>query len=462
MSGNGQEAPHLRRVLTLSDLVIYGIILIQPVAPMALFGFANRDSMGHAVTAILCAMIAIIFTAISYGRMANRYPAAGSAYTYVGRGLHPLLGFLAGFTMFLDYLIVPVICTLYSGIAANHLLPFVPTRAWFFLFAAGFTWLNLKGIKATARVNIVLVIGMSMVVFWYMGAAIWHIWHGTGFNSLFTTEPFYHSSTFNWTVIFRGTALAALTYIGFDGLTTLSEEVENPRRNILLAAVLTCLITGVWSGIQIYLAQVAVPWSEWEGFLRNMAVKFGPENALDKAMIGIGNLVGGHALEEAIALTLLVATIGSGVTGMTGGSRILYGMGRDRVLPRWFFAHLSASTGVPSYNLLLIGALSLLGANVLTYDKCAHLINFGAFIAFMLVNMASIREYFFRAEKKSIGSFFKNFLPPAVGFLACLTIWKNLPPQTFIVGGSWLAVGVIYLAVRTRFFREKLEVQDVF
>jgi putrescine importer len=459
---SGDSGVKLRRVLSLSDLVIYGIILIQPVAPMALFGFANRDSGGHAVTAILCAMIAIIFTAISYGRMANHYPAAGSAYTYVGRGLNPHLGFLAGFTMFLDYLIVPVICTLYCGIAANHLLPAVPTRAWFILFACGFTWLNLRGIKATARVNMGLMIGMSVVVFWYMGAAVWHIYHGTGFNGLFTTEPFYHSSTFDWAVIFRGTALAALTYIGFDGLTTLSEEVDNPRRNILLATVMTCLITGVWSSMQIYLAQAAVPWHEWEGFLRDMAVKFGPENAIDKAMIGVGNLVGGRALEETIAMTLLVACIGSGVTGMTGSSRILYGMGRDRVLPGRFFAHLSKNTRVPSKNLLLIGGLSLIGANLLTYDQCAHLINFGAFLAFMLVNAASIREYFFRAEKKSIGSFFKNFLPPAVGLIACFIIWINLPPQTFMIGCSWLSVGAIYLVVRTRGFRRKLEVQDVF
>ncbi len=462
MSDNGQGNAHLRRVLTLPDLVIYGIILIQPVAPMALFGFANRDSEGHAVTAILCAMIAIIFTAISYGRMANRYPAAGSAYTYVGRGLNPHLGFLAGFTMFLDYLIVPVICILYCGIAANHLLPAVPTRAWFFLFAGAFTWLNLRGIKATARLNMGLMIGMSLVVFWYMGAAIWHIWHGTGFNGLFTTEPFYHSSTFDWAVIFRGTALAALTYIGFDGLTTLSEEVENPRRNILLAAVITCVITGVWSSLQIYLAQVAVPWHEWEGFLRDMAVKFGPENALDKAMIGVGHLVGGQALEETIAITLLVACIGSGVTGMTGSSRILYGMGRDGVLPRGFFAHLSPSAGVPSKNLMMIGALALIFANLLTFDQCAHLINFGAFMAFMLVNLASIWEYYIRGGKKTVGSFFKNLLPPFVGFCACSIIWGNLPWQTFMFGGSWLTVGFIYLAVRTRFFRVKLEVQDVF
>ena len=190
-SGSGLK---LRRVLTLSDLVIYGIILIQPVAPMALFGFANRNSAGHAVTAILLAMTAILFTAISYGRMANRYPAAGSAYTYVGRGLNPHLGFIAGFTMFLDYLFVPIICTIYTSIAAHHMIPAVPTRIWFFFFAGGFTWLNLRGIKTTSRVNWLLMIVMSVVVFWFMAAAIKYLTSTKGIGGLFTIEPFYHKS----------------------------------------------------------------------------------------------------------------------------------------------------------------------------------------------------------------------------------------------------------------------------
>ncbi len=459
---SANSAVKLRRVLTLSDLVIYGIILIQPVAPMALFGFANRNSAGHAVTAILLAMTAIIFTAISYGRMANRYPAAGSAYTYVGRGLNPYLGFVAGFTMFLDYLIVPTICTIYTSIAAHHMIPAIPTRIWFVFFAGGFTWLNLRGIKATSRVNWFLMIVMSVVVFWFMAAAIRYIASTKGTGGIFTIEPFYHKSSFSWPVMARGTALAALTYIGFDGLTTLSEEVENPRRNILLATVLTCLITGIWSGAQVYLAQASVAWHQWPAFLQDMAAKFGAENAIEKAMIGVANLVGGGILEVTIAFILLVAHIGSGVTGMTGSSRILYGMGRDRILPRKFFGHLSSTSAVPSYNIILIGLMSLAGANVLTYDKCAHLINFGAFLAFILVNAASIREYFFKAEKKTVKSFLKNFLPPAVGVIACSAIWLSLPRLTFTIGGTWLAVGIIYLAIRTKGFREKLEVQDIF
>ena len=128
----------LLRVLSLRDIVIYGIILIQPVAALPLFGHANDISKGHAVTTILIAMVAMIFTAISYGRMANRYPSAGSAYTYVGKGLHPYLGFVSGWSMFMDYMFVPIICVIYTSITANHMLPFIPYAFWIIFFVIGF------------------------------------------------------------------------------------------------------------------------------------------------------------------------------------------------------------------------------------------------------------------------------------------------------------------------------------
>jgi amino acid transporter len=459
-NSSGSEVK-LRRVLSLSDLVIYGIILIQPVASLPLFGLANRDSQGHTVTCILVAMFAMIFTAVSYGRMANRYPAAGSAYTYVGRGLHPYLGFIAGFTMFIDYMIVPIICTIYSGITAHHMLPMIPLWMWFIFFVAGFTVLNVNGIKVTSLANWILMIVMSAVVFWLMAAAIRFILMKNGIEGLFTTEPFYHSETFSIDIIGKGTALAALTYIGFDGLTTLSEEVENPRRNVLLATVLTCVITGVWSTAQIYLAQVSVPWSEWPRFINEMAAKFGAGNELEKAIIGVANLVGGNSLEIVLAVILLVGSIGSGITGQVGAARVMYGMGRESMLPNKFFGHLDKKNAGPVYNIILIGLISLIGAFVLDYDNCAHLINFGAFLAFILVNAAAINEYYIKAKKKTAKAFLTDLLAPGIGIVACLFIWNSLPRVTFVVGGSWVAVGIIVLAFRTKGFREAMKTKNI-
>lgn len=458
---SGNSEVKLRRVLSLSDLVIYGLIIIQPMAAFPLFGLANRDSQGHTVTVILGAMIAIIFTAISYGRMANRYPAAGSAYTYVGRGINPHLGFIAGFTMVMDYMIIPIICTIYSGITMNMFIPFIPTRVWFIVFAFGFTWLNLIGIRATNRANWIMMIFMCTVVFWFMGAAIRYLFLKNGLGGLLTTEPFYHKDTFSLAAIGRGTALAALTYIGFDGMTTLSEEVENPRRNVLLATVMTCLITGIWSGSQIYLAQAAVPWSDWPAFLEKMSVKFGANNALEKAIVGVSDLVGGSLLGFTVGFLVLLGSVGSGVTGMTGAARVLYGMGRDRILPPRVFGHLSTKYAVPSNNIVLIGLLTFVAANILTYDKCAHLINFGAFLGFMLVNLASIREYYLLGGKKTGKSFFKNFLPPIIGFVACAAVWLSLiiekntdqsyqPTLILWIGGTWLLIGATLLLISLR------------
>jgi len=452
-----QPAVRLHRVLKLRDLVIYGIILIQPVAALPLFGHANQKSQGHAAATIAIAMLAMLFTAISYGRMANRFPAAGSAYTYVGKGLHEHLGFIAGWSMFMDYILVPILCVIFTSVAANHLAPWIPYRTWLFLFAAGFTYLNLRGIKVTARTNWVLMVFMSVVVFWYMGAAVRYVLLQDGSAGLFTLRPFYSPESFSWDAVWAGTALAALTYIGFDGLTTLSEEVENPRRNVLLAAVLTCLITGLWSGSQVFLAQVA--WPDWQSITAGLADDAARNNALDTAIMSVANRVGGAWLDAVLSFTLIVGSVGSGVTGMAGAARLLFGMGRDGVLPARFFAHLDPATAEPSRNVVLIGILSLAGALVLDYQACAQLINFGAFLAFMGVNAAAIRECFVRESNHGLKAAARDLAPPLIGFIFCLTIWLNLPGTTFLFGGSWMVVGVFYLAWRTKGFRNKVEIQ---
>jgi putrescine importer len=450
-----QETPSdgkLLRVLSLRDIVIYGIILIQPVAALPLFGHANNISKGHAVTTILIAMVAMIFTAISYGRMANLYPSAGSAYTYVGKGLHPFLGFVSGWSMFMDYMFIPIICVIYSSITANHMLPFIPYPFWILFFVAGFSWLNLKGIRMASRTNTILMIIMSVVVFYFMAAAIRYIFIQNGLEGLFSVRPFYNPETFSFSAVGSATALAALTYIGFDGITTLSEEVKNPRRNIMIGALLTCLITGVWSGAQVYLAQLS--WPDWAVFTQGLPDAAAQNNALDKAIISIANRIGGALLDGSLTIILLLGGIGSGAAGQLGASRLLYGMGRDGVIPKKIFGHLDKKHSSPNYNIMIVGGLVLVGAALLNFEDSALLINFGAFFAFMGVNAASIREYFFKAEVKTLKGFLIDFLPGGIGFIFCLGIWLNLPLKTFVIGGIWMLSGVIYLAFRSKGFRE--------
>jgi len=455
-----QQRPHspvkLQRVLRLRDLVIYGIILIQPVAALPLFGHANQISQGHAVASILLAMVGMIFTAISYGRMASLYPTAGSAYTYVSKGIHPYLGFVTGWSMCMDYLFIPIICIIYSAITANHLLPIIPYSLWLLSFATLFTLLNLRGLKLAAISNWILMIIMSIVVFYFMGAAIHFIIVRDGFNGLFSLKPIYDPANFSMKPLASATALAALTYIGFDGITTLSEEVRNPKKTVLLAAVITCIVTGIWSGAQIYLAQLS--WPDWTTFTQGLTTEAARNNALDTAIMDIAHRVGGSLLDISLTIVLLLASVGSGITAQIGASRLLYGMGRDGTIPNKFFGHLDKKYLTPNYNIILVGAIALGCAFFFNYEESARLINFGAFFAFMAVNLASMVEFYFRKTKKSITDLLLNFLPSGIGLIICFFIWMNLPSKTFIIGGLWMLMGIFYLAIKTGGFRKKIGV----
>ena len=432
-------APSLKRVLTLWDLILYGIVLIMPIAPIPLFGVVQKLSDGHSVTTILLGMVAMLLTAFSYGRMAALYPTAGSAYTYVGRGLHPHLGFMAGWAMFLDYLLVPLICTIYGALTVQRLVPQVPYAVWAAAFAGTMTFVNLAGIRATVKTNFVLMLVMCGVVMAFIVLAIKVLLARQGFGGLVSIEPFYNPKTFHFGAIATATSVAALTYGGFDGVTTLAEDVKNPRRNVLLATVLVCLFTGIFGGLQIYLAQRL--WPDYRTF-----------SNLETAFMDVSRMVGGAVLFQAMAAILILANIGSGLSAQAGVSRLLFGMGRDGVLPRRF-SRLDPKRNTPVFNIVLVGAFAFLGALALNYERAAELINFGAFLAFMGVNAAAIREYYFR-RKGGSRSVLADLVVPGLGLLFCLGIWLSLPTPAKIMGALWFAVGLTYDGIKTRGFRK--------
>jgi putrescine importer len=431
-------APGLRRTLTLWDAVFYGIVLVQPVAPMGIFGVVSQEARGHVVTTILIGMFAMLLTAISYGRMARVYPSAGSAFAYVSQELHPGLGYVTGWSMVMDYVLNPMICTIYCSKVAMTFIPGVPYTAWVAAFAAVFTMLNLRGVKASARTNEVLAVGMFVVVVLFVGAALRYLFAAAP-GQIEMARPFYDPQTFALPAVLTGASIACLTYIGFDGISTLSEEVENPRRNILLATVLTCLITGVLASILVYLAQLV--WGNWTGF---------PD--VDTAFVHVAGKAGGASLFVLVSLTLLVANLGSGTSAHLGAARLLYGMGRSDALPRRFFGAVDAKSRIPRNNVLLVGALACVGGLSLTYQLGAELLNFGAFIAFMGVNLAAFVRYWVRSDERRI----MNAVLPLTGFLVCLYLWLSLRWPARVAGSLWLAAGVIYGAIKTRGFRREM------
>jgi amino acid transporter len=407
---------------------------------MPLFGIVSQEARGHVVTTVLIAMCAMLFTAVSYGRMARAYPSAGSAYTYVGREIHSGLGFVTGWSMAMDYMLNPIICTIWCSKAAGNIIPETPYPVWAVFFAVLFTALNLRGIRASARTNEVLVIAMCVVIVYFFTAAARYLLRTPGID---LTRPFYDPATFSWGAISTGTSIAVLTYIGFDGISTLSEEVHNPRRNILLATVLTCLITGVLATLEVYAGQLV--WPDYKTY---------PDP--DTAFVAVAGRAGGQVLFHAVNLTLLVATIGSGMGSQLACARLLYGMGRDNTIPRSFFGVLDARKGIPRNNVLFTGVLALAGAFTMSYQLGAELLNFGAFIAFMGVNAAALVHYYVRQEEKKL----INLVPPLLGFLICFYIWLSLRTPAKIAGGIWLLVGIAYAAWKTGGFRTRVEFSE--
>ena len=445
----GATQPHLRRVLTLWNLIFIGMVIIQPTAPMGIYGVISNTAHGHVVTTVLIAMVAMLFTAIGYGRMARVYPSAGSAYTYVGQEIHPALGYITGWSMVMDYLLNPLICTAFSAKAAMNIVPGLPFYAWLVVFAAFFTWVNLHGIKTSARLNEILCVAMVFIVVLFFAATanfIWHARHDAGFF----LRPFYDAPKFHSDTIFAGTSVAVLTYIGFDAISTLSEEAENPRRNVLLATVLVCLFAGVLSGLEVYAAQLV--WGS----------KPFPADQVESAFAMVSRQVGGFLLFQVMNFTLLVANMGTAIASQLAAGRLLYGMGQGNAIPKNFFGVVDPKHRVPRNGIILVGAFALVGAatmeyfsNVLgggAYAVGAQALNFGAFIAFMGVNAASFVHYWWRGRDRSAS----NLLVPVFGFVICAFIWLHLSRAAMILGAVWMVTGILYGAFRTRGFRADL------
>src|SRR5262249_32626481 len=309
------------------------------------------------------------------------------AFTYVGQEINPALGFVTGWSMTMDYMLNPMICIIWCSQQAHVFAPGVPYWSWAIFFGAVFTFLNIQGIKTSARVNTLLAAAMGAVVAIFFVAAARYILGHPHDGTAFFTRPFYDSELFNSKAVLAATSIAVLSYIGFDGISTLSEEAENPRRNILLATVLTCLVIGILSAFEVYGAQLLWPASQ-------------PFPNSDTAF----TYVAGRAwapLFAIVGFTLLVANFGSGMGAQIGAARLLYGMGRSKALPQSFFGVVDPKRHVPRNNVVFVGLIALVGAFIINYGLGAEMLNFGALIAFMGVNLAAFVRYHVRESGSS-------------------------------------------------------------
>lgn len=338
----------------------------------------------------------------------------------------------------MDYMLNTLICTIWCAQQAHDFAPHVPVWGWKIFFAVVFTLLNIRGVKTSARINTGMAIGMGAVIAVIFVAAVRYIFGHPHDDVGFFTRPFYDPQTFNYKALFGCTSIAVLTYIGFDGISTLSEEAENPRRNILIATVLTCVVIGALSALEVYVAQLIWP-----------ASQHFPD--VDTAYVWVAGRAWAP-LFAVVGWTLLLANFGSGMGAQLGAARLLYGMGRSNALPKSFFGAVDEKHRVPRNNVFFVGAIVLIGAFFLSYGLGAEMLNFGALIAFMGVNAAAFLRYFVRADEKKLW----NFIPPVLGFFICLGLWVSLSRPAMIVGSIWMIAGIAFGVWKTRWFREPL------
>lgn len=429
--GGGQVT--LKRSLRFWDLLLYGIVLIQPTAPMPSFGVIYQAARGHVVTAILCAMVAMLFTSVSYGRMARVYPHGGSAFMYVGKELHPSLGYLTGWCLVMDYVLNPLICIIWCSKAAQNILPEVPYVVFVIFFAAFFTLLNLNGVETSARINAGMAAALGLVVILVVIAVVRYLIHLPPQGTSFYTLPFYDPATFSRSGLLRGTSIAVLSYIGFDGISTLTDEAKDPERSVPRAIVMACFATGVLATIEVYLGQLV--WPRGKAF---------PD--IDTAYVHISGRAGGPILFMIVNAALLLANFGSGMASHLGAARLLLAMGQDGALPKRFFGAIHPKNRIPRNNVVLIGVVCLVGALFFSYQLGTEMLNYGALIAFMGVNVASVALGW---RSGRLAHWFPMLIS-AVGFLTCLFIWTNLGPIARIAGTAWALVGVTLWLVRRR------------
>jgi putrescine importer len=430
-SGQADRQPHFRRVLSLWDLVLFGLAFVGPTAPYSMFGIGTVTSQGHLPLVYALAMVAMSLTAVSYGRMAAAFPDAGSTYAYASKALHRHAGYYAGWVMILDYILIPLLSVIFVALTAAKLVPEVPYIVWVLLTAGTITAVNLLGIRMTARANTVLNAIMVGSLAWFVLMALRALLAGVGEGTFFSSKPFYNPAEFSVPAIMGATSLAALSFLGFDGISTLSEDAKNPERDIWRATVLVCFIAGGLFVLQSYLGQMV--WPDFRSFA-----------PVETAFMDIGRRVGGQLLFYGISFVLLVGGLASAIAGQASASRLLYGMSRDGRLPHAVFGYIHPRLGTPIHSVLLMGIVSVAGALALRYSEAAGLVNFGALLGFMAVNLSVFRLFFCVRRERRGKHFWSNLVLPIGGFAFCLAIWSSLSHMALLLGAAWIAIGTAY------------------
>lgn len=426
----------LRRTLRLRDLLIYGLVFMVPIAPFAIFGVVFNASAGMAPLTYVVGLIAMVFTALSYREMSRAFPIAGSVYSYAGRGIAGWVGFIAGWAILLDYLLVPTLLYVTGAVALETIVPGVPQWLWIVIFVVINTAVNLIGIETTARANKYFLLGELIVLAIFVVAAIVAVTQGTN-GAHWSITPFFNAREFSPALVFAALSVAVLSFLGFDAISTLSEEVQGGPRVVGRATLLSlCLVASVFV-VQTYLAALLVP----------NKTKFHGQDATNQAFYHVAGLAAGHWLTAVVAVSsALAAAVADSLVAQAATSRLLFSMARDGTLPR-FLAHVNPKRKVPDRAIMLVGAISVILGIVFVgqVEFLSTLVNFGALFAFLLLHISVGVYYLIKKRQHTFGM---HLVVPAIGFVIIAYVLYNADIHAKIGGAIWLAIGVIIIVVR--------------
>jgi amino acid transporter len=431
----------LKRTLTLRDLVVYGMVLMVPISPFGVFGFVFKDAKGMVPLAYLVGLVGMFFTAMSYASMSRAFPVAGSVYSYVGRGLHEAAGFLAGWLILLDYILVPALLYVFSTVALRPLLPAVPDLVWLLVFVGFNAVVNLLGVRLTARVNLCMLAVeiAALALFVLIGLAA--LYGGQGAGSL-TLKPVYDPAVFSMTTVVGATSIAVLSFLGFDGVSTLAEESLG-QNSVARATLASLLLVGALFILQTWIAADLARGTRFSS----------PETEFYE----IAQRAGGRGLWLlVIGANILASGVANALAAQAAVSRVLYAMARDGRLPT-VLARIHPRYQTPHVSILLVAGVSiavgLIFANHL--DDLTRVVNFGALMGFLLLHVAVINYHMIRGRSRA---WIRHLLMPLAGLAVLGYVLYEMDAAAKIMGAVWIAVGIVYFAVLTLLLKKPVAI----
>lgn len=442
----------LKRNLGLWAIVGLGLGYMTPTVVFDTFGMVARDTNNVVPLAYLVALIVMIFTAISYGKMSGAIPSAGSAYTYVRESIHPNVGFLVGWTSLIDYMLLPMVNCLIIRSYLEAVFPGTPGWIWVVIYCVFTTAIIYLTMRGTSNVNMILLV-FSIVVMAVFVVMVWaQLAGGEGVGTVASMQPFFHDGV-TMSAVLMGATIVCFSFIGFDAVTMYVEEARTPKV-VPRALILTVLLGGAIFLIAGYFTQLR--FTDWEFFAPGGDMQFIEDSTLPM----VGEAVGGPVLMAVLTAAGFCATLASGLASHASVSRMLLVMGRNDVLPKRFFGHINAKTHTPTFNIVLTGIVCMF-AIAFTLEMIAAFINYGALIAFSFVNISVIAWFAVRqGRRKTPGDIFKFIVMPLIGVGMTGLLWANLHADALIGGVIWTLLGFIYLLFLTRGFKKKVAAFD--